>query len=160
MKKIFTLILALALAFSLAGCGGSNAELSDKEWAIYLYLCGSDLETNGAAATNDLAELLEVQLPENVKIVIQTGGASLWQNEIVSADYTERYLFDNNGLSLIDQLPLSNMGEQATLSDFLAFAKANYPAEKTGFICMVPLHQIMNWQKGINHSNSSALIPA
>ncbi len=133
--KVAVLLLACLLMLSMTACGGGeNTSLSDKEWAIYLYLCGSDLETNGGAATNDLAELLEVQLPENVKIIIQTGGASLWQNEIISAEYTERYLFDSEGLSLIEQLPLANMGDENTLSEFLAFAKENYPAEKTGFI--------------------------
>ena len=133
--KVAVLLLACLLMLSMTACGGgADTSLSDKEWAIYLYLCGSDLETNGGAATNDLAELLEVQLPENVKIIIQTGGASLWQNEIISAEYTERYLFDSEGLSLIEQLPLANMGDENTLSEFLAFAKENYPAEKTGFI--------------------------
>lgn len=48
---------------------------SGDSWVIYWYLCGSDLESNAAAATTDLQEMLQVTLPENVKVVIQTGGA-------------------------------------------------------------------------------------
>ena len=132
--KVTALLLAMLLLLSTTGCGADDTALSDNEWAIYFYLCGSDLETNGGAATNDLAELLEVQLPENVKIIIQTGGASQWQNELISSEFTERYVFDSNGLSLVEQLPQANMGDENTLSEFLAFAKENYPAEKTGFI--------------------------
>ncbi|MDD2294430.1 MAG: hypothetical protein PHW61_00655, partial [Eubacteriales bacterium] len=99
--KVAALLLAMLLLLSATGCGGDDAALSDNEWAIYFYLCGSDLETNGGAATNDLAELLDVQLPENIKIIIQTGGASYWQNELISPDHIERYVFDSDGLSLV-----------------------------------------------------------
>ena len=106
----------------------------ETEWAIYWYICGSDLESDGGAASADLAELCKVKLPENVKIVIETGGTSQWQNEYMSADYLERYVYDSNGLHLIEQQPLASMGSKDTLSSFLAFAKENYPAKKTGFI--------------------------
>lgn len=148
--KILSLLLIITLMFMLTACGGGESESidvtskqikqespqesNDTEWAIYLYLCGSDLESQGGAATNDLVELLDAKLPENVKIVVQTGGSSLWQNEIVSAEYTERYVYDSNGFELIEQQPLANMGSEETLSEFLAFAKENYPANKTGFI--------------------------
>ncbi len=146
--KIMSMLLVLSLIFALTACGGAEGsqesskevtkgnsnENNDTEWAIYLYLCGSNLESEGGAATNDLVELLDAKLPENVKIIVQTGGASLWQNDIVNAEYTERFLYDSNGLQLIDQQPLANMGSEETLSEFLAFAKENYPANKTGFI--------------------------
>ena len=107
---------------------------TDTEWAIYLYLCGSDLESKYGAGTIDLSELMEVKLPENIKIVIQTGGASSWQNDLVNPEYLERYIYDSDGLQLIDQQPLASMGSEETLSSFLTFAKENYPAKKTGFI--------------------------
>ena len=50
-------------------------DASEESWAIYWYLCGSDLESDYGAATADLMELLEVDLPENVTVVIETGGA-------------------------------------------------------------------------------------
>jgi len=109
---------------------------SDTSWVLYWYLCGSDLESEGGAATTDLLELFDVQLqlPENVKIIIETGGTNYWQNDLISPDYLERYVYDSNGLTLIEQLPLASMGSEETLSDFLKFAKENYPADKTGFI--------------------------
>jgi hypothetical protein len=150
LHKVLAILLTAILVFSLSACGGDSTEpvskentepieektetSSDTEWAIYWYLCGSDLESGGGAATSDLSELMEVQLPENVKVVIQTGGASSWQNDIVNPEYLERYVYDSNGLQLIEQQPLASMGSEETLSSFLAFAKNNYPAEKTSVI--------------------------
>ena len=103
-RKFLALCLAAAMALSLASCGGGESESSggssvtrepgvpaanmsgDGSWAVYWYLCGSDLETNGGCATADLGEMMEVTLPENVTVVIQTGGAAVWQNNQMDPD--------------------------------------------------------------------------
>jgi len=143
-KKYLCILLVLTMLWVLTACsGGKSSVLSettstdidtDTEWTIYWYLCGSDLETNYGAATNDLAELMDVNLLENVKVVIQTGGASIWQNETISADAVGRYVYDHNGLQLIEELPLASMGDASTLKDFLAFGKENYPAKHTAVV--------------------------
>lgn len=107
---------------------------TNTEWAVYWYLCGSDLESNFGAATNDLAELFDVQLPENVKVYIQTGGTSLWQNDLINAETLGRYLYDNNGLQLVEELPSDNMGDYNTFRDFLQFGKVNFPAKRTAVV--------------------------
>ncbi len=101
---------------------------------VYWYICGSDLESEGGAASIDISELIEVKLPENVIVIIQTGGARAWQNDFVNSKYLERYVYDSKGLHLVDQQPLANMGSMKTLSDFFAYAKMNYPADKTAVI--------------------------
>lgn len=139
-KNLFIfLLLAILLTLVLTACGGDESVIqesvsTDTEWAIYWYLCGSDLESNYGAATNDLAELMKVELPETVKVVIQTGGASIWQNELISADTIERYVYDHNGLQLIEELPSTSMGDTQTLSDFLSFGKEKYPAKHTAVV--------------------------
>ncbi len=137
-KHIFAL-LALIMILALTACvaeesASPESVSSDTEWTVYWYLCGSDLESNYGAATNDLAELTSVKLPENVKVVIQTGGASSWHNETVSADTLGRYVYDNNGLQLIEELPSASMGDGQTLKNFLAFGKENYPAKRTAVV--------------------------
>ena len=55
----------------------SDTDQSDNDsWAVYWYLCGSDLESENGAATADLMEMLEVELPENVAKVraVNAGG--------------------------------------------------------------------------------------
>lgn len=108
-KKLFALFLALAMSVSLTACSDEpeepiestpvESETSDQmksaepgSWAIYWYLCGSDLESGGGFASNDLAELMEVTLPENVNVVIETGGSSEWHNDFVDASKLQRYV--------------------------------------------------------------------
>ncbi len=158
MKKWIALLLALSLLFSLTACGGGEepvvvsepemetgtepetepgepaGEAEALDWAIYWYLCGSDLESGGGFASGDLAELMEAQLPENVKVVIQTGGSSVWHNDFVDASKLQRFVYGSEGLALVDEQPSASMGAPETLADFLAFASANYPADKTAVV--------------------------
>lgn len=135
MKKFISILCALCLMLSLVACGG-EASTTDTgtQWAIYWYLCGSDLESGGGFATGDLNELLEVQLPENVKVVIETGGASQWQNDVINPEKLERYVYDSEGLTKVDEQPSASMGEAGTLADFLSYASENYPADKTAVV--------------------------
>ena len=144
--KLLALLLVLTLCLSMAACGGTDTpattaapttttapkaeQPTDGSWAVYWYLCGSDLETNGGFATTDLLEMLEVQLPTNVNVVIQTGGAAVWQNEYMDPAKIQRWLFNSEGLQLIEEAPTANMGDAQTLYDFLNFANTNYPADK------------------------------
>lgn len=153
IKKLIALLLALALAMSLASCGGeepqessvppesesseqslpepSKAALPEEgSWAVYWYLCGSDLESSGGCATTDLMEMQEVQLPENVTVVIETGGSSAWQNEQINPEKLQRWVYDSEGLRLIEEQASASMGDAQTLYEFLDFATTNYPAEK------------------------------
>ena len=137
-KRMLSLLLALGMGLSLAACGEtettdvpSKAPAGDGSWAVYWYLCGSDLETNYGCATTDLNELLEVQLPENVTVVIETGGAAEWQNDQVDASKLQRWVYTSDGLELVDEQDTADMGDAQTLQDFLEFASENYPADKT-----------------------------
>ena len=136
-KRLIALILALCVALSLAACMEEGSDVNaptdatQSDWVVYWYLCGSNLETDGGCATNDLMELLEVELPENVRFVIETGGAAQWQNNAVDASKIQRFVYDSNGLMQVDEQPLANMGDASTLEDFLSFASTYYPGGKT-----------------------------
>jgi len=151
MKKLISLLTALLMiALALTGCGATEPTSSEQTpspadtvtqvadapagdpgtWVIYWYLCGTDLESENGAATADLEELTSVPLPENVKVVIQTGGTSEWHNDLVDPNYIERFVYDSEGLTKLEQLPLASMGDPNTFADFLSFASTSYPAEK------------------------------
>lgn len=117
-----------------SGDAAAEQNVSDGSWAVYWYLCGSDLETNYGAATLDLQELLEVALPENVNVVIQTGGAAVWQNDLMDPSKLQRWLYCSEGLFLVDEQESASMGEAETLYEFLSFADTNYPADKQAVI--------------------------
>ena len=131
IKRILFISIVLALAALLVGCFDDyiDENSSDETWAIYWYLCGSDLETDGGAATADLYELLEVSLPENIKVVIQAGGAAQWQNDEIASDKLTRCLYSDEDFEILEELPDANMGETETLKDFLSFCSQNYPAD-------------------------------
>ena len=140
------------MCFSFAACGGEDStptyvintnppapssdqnQVADGSWAIYWYLCGSDLETNYGCATNDLVEMLEVQLPENVTVVIQTGGAAVWQNDQMDPNKLQRWLFNSEGLQLIDEQETTNMGDAQTLIMVLIMG--------TLALCLVPCSMV------------------
>jgi hypothetical protein len=137
LKKLLAALLALCMALSLCACSeetGAESAVSGTGWAVYWYLCGSDLESEGGFATADLSELLQAELPEDVTVVIETGGANTWQNDLVDADSLQRYVYDSSGLQLVDEQPSASMGSADTLADFLSFAKENYPADRTAVI--------------------------
>ena len=135
-KRVWALLTALAMSLSLAACGDegdvSTPAASGGDggsWAVYWYLCGSDLETNYGCATTDLSEMMEVQLPENVNVVIETGGASVWQNDEMDPSKLQRWLYNSEGLQLLEEQDTANMGDAQTLYEFLDFANTNYPAD-------------------------------
>ena len=103
-------------------------------WLIQWYVCGTDLESKSGAASSDIQELLNVKLPANVKVLIQTGGAEQWHNNVVPSNAVERYLYDEKGLQRIDTLPDADMGNVDTLADFVRFGKENYQADHRVFV--------------------------
>ena len=134
-QSFFHLWLIIACLW-LAGCGDGGtvtppAEETNLSWAVYWYLCGSDLESWYGCAHADLEEMLAVNLPEDVKVIIQTGGATHWEREDMHPDRIGRYVYDDAGLRLLEQQPQANMAETETLSDFLRFCTENYPADRT-----------------------------
>lgn len=122
-------ILPMLLLFTCPD--GARAE---ETWAVYWYLCGSNLESEDGAASADLAELLKARLPDNVKVVIQTGGASKWHRPDISPKNISRYLYHKGKLELVAKLPQASMGDEKTLTSFLAFCKENYSADHQVFI--------------------------
>jgi len=135
---VFALVAAIAL---LSGCSSATLDsdsVSDKtpsgeksKWAVYWYGCGSDLESEGGAATTDIEEMMSASLGSDVKVVLETGGAKSWNNDVVNAKKIQRWEVSKDGMSKVDELPQADMGDPETLSSFLSFCKKNYPAEHT-----------------------------
>ncbi|MBQ6521462.1 MAG: hypothetical protein IJI15_01340, partial [Atopobiaceae bacterium] len=70
---------ALEIVRSQPG-GTRPANLAEGSWTIFVYLCGSDLESRSGAATKDLNEMLSGCTGSNVRFVVETGGARTWRN--------------------------------------------------------------------------------
>lgn len=104
------------------------------QWTVMIYLCGTDLESmNGMATTN--LEMIAGTVPvDGVNVLIQTGGTKSWQAEDVigidiAVDRLQRWSWDENGFTLVDEQELASMAKHTTLSDFIRWSAENYPAE-------------------------------
>ena len=145
---LFAIFFVITLAVTACGGGGepkvksapvtktanfTDTYKAEDTWLVYWYLCGTDLESNNGAASADFQELLNVKLPANIKVLIQTGGTNQWQNNVVSSGAVERYLYDSNGLQRVESLPDADMGDANTLADFINYG-AQMPADHRIFI--------------------------
>lgn len=112
-----------------------NAPMGDEGWTILVYLCGTDLESECAAASIDIEEALYGEYSDNVRIVYQTGGTAEWNEYYgISNSVSQRYVANNGELELVDEFQLSNMGDPQTLADFVSWGVENYPAERMGLV--------------------------
>lgn len=107
--------------------------MGDGDWTIFVYLCGSDLESDGGAASSDIEEAFAARGSGQVKVVYQTGGSYFWYQNI-NENRVQRYLLEDGDLTLVDEKPEANMGAASTLADFLSWGVSNYPSERMGLI--------------------------
>ena len=112
-----------------------NTPMGDEgTWTIFIYLCGTDLESGQGSASSDIEQMIAAEGSDQVKFVFQTGGTSAWQNEDIGTEEAERWVVQNGAKEKVDSVPLQNMGESDTFSDFLKWGVSTYPAEKMGVI--------------------------
>ena len=132
MKKriIAALLIVLLVLGALTGCTDDETAKSGGKWTVMMYLCGTDLESEGGAATGNLQEILDSSLSDDVNYVIQTGGTSQWNNEIIDSSKIQRFIVENGELVLKDEQELASMGDPSTLTDFINWTKSNYSADK------------------------------
>ena len=132
-----------------ATCEVNVVEQEVAAWTIMIYMCGSDLESgydsssntydnNYYLASSDIDEIFEAgSKPDNVNIIIQTGGASRWRSSNgygISSSNIERWEVKNNKLNKVASLTDASMGASKTFQSFLEWGLTNYPATRTGVI--------------------------
>ena len=138
MKKLLSILLAalMLLSFSAAAFAEEvSASPADDQvpWTIFVYLCGSDLESQNGFASINMEEMAEASTNRNVRFVVQTGGAAKWEGTI-SSERTERYEILGGESSLADALPFANMGDAATLTSFLQWGLSTYNSPHYGLV--------------------------
>ena len=121
------------------------------EWTVLIYMCGSNLEssmTNDDGygfAVSDIKEILSVKnQPDDVNIIIETGGCTKWTSNSkakysasydISTSFNQIHRVENQKIVLDKQLTSKpNMGDPNTLQDFIEYGLNNYPADKTALV--------------------------
>ena len=129
-------VFIAAILLFLPACDVLDDYDPDQSWAVYWYLCGSDLETENGFATDDIIEMLDVDLPENVTVVIMAGGSKEWHIEgaDISADNLNICVYNSEGFAVVDHWEQADMGSQETLEQFLGYCVDNYPADRQSVI--------------------------
>ena len=125
-----------------ATCTVTVTEKSLPRRTVMIYMCGSDLESNYASsnqglATGDITEILSVAgQPDDVNIIIETGGAKTWSSKYgISSSKLTRYHVSNK--SLVKDTTLSSyssMGLSSTFQSFLEWGMSSYEAQEMGVV--------------------------
>ena len=156
MRRYFrTSICVLVSVFmlcSLCSCGASgNKKNGGATRTIMMYGLGTNLESMFGMLTWNLVQILEADIPEDVNVIIMTGGTNRWRTDPEYLDGAEEIGVDVNNqfwicsgknaenaenghgkMTLLEgpeELANVSMIEPETLQGFLDFAAENYPAQ-------------------------------
>lgn len=135
-------------------CTVTVVESTNDAWTIMIYLCGADLESgqqvdnngnvtgyneeDGGQATLNLSEILSVSLPDDVNVILETGGTHYWYNDYgMDASKLQRWHVSNKKLVLDENVcnaSNAKMATQDTFQSFIEWGLTSYPADRTGVI--------------------------
>lgn len=112
----------------------STAQTTGDQWTVMFYLNGSNLESENGEATRNLESLMSVNIPENIRVLVYTGGTHLWQYDGISSNQNQIWLVQDGGLVLQESLDRLNMGSSATLAEFITYGQQYAPYDKKALI--------------------------
>ena len=102
---------------------------------IMVYMCGADLESRSAMATKDIMEMTKAKLSDNVRIIVYTGGAKKWNNQVISSQTNQIYEVASGGLRcLVSDAGSVSMTKAETLTSFIRYCTENFPANRNELI--------------------------
>ncbi len=108
--------------------------IGDPGWTIFVYMCGSDLESEGGMATDDLLEMSDFAGSEDVRFIIEAGGTGEWYLSGLSPDSMYRIMVQEGELYSLWEGDPEGMGRSDTLSEFLTWGVENYASEHMGLV--------------------------
>lgn len=96
---------------------------------------GSDLESQGSAATSDLVEMITVGSTDQVNILVETLGTARWTPPFIASDRNQRWRAEKGNLTLVDDtVGRRDLADPNTLKEFILWGMENYPAERYALI--------------------------
>lgn len=116
MKKLrFYIIPLLVLAMLLVLPPTARAEAPTT--TVMMYMCGTDLQS---ACVEDMYEMASVDLPDEVTVAVQAGGAYTWDDEDLTGEAINRFTITYGTFNDLEVLPWQSMADKETLTDFVA----------------------------------------
>lgn len=126
-KQVKHRLFALLLTCCVVLLGLPTACAATPTMSILMYMCGTDLQSD---CVNDLYEMCAAEIPDNVTVVVQAGGASQWDDSRLRANRINRFTIADYDFSDVEVCAWQNMGAQETLEDYLDWAVSTYPADR------------------------------
>ncbi len=134
MKKATALLIAALLMVCV--CAPFAAHAAQPTFTILVYLCGTDLETDGMCATADLVEMMCAGLTWEgpITVLVEAGGTRDWALDAMDPEYNERWVIVDGEMFCLDQIPRANMGAPETLQSFIEFGMGYFAADRYALI--------------------------
>lgn len=119
---VLIIVAATAIAITLGSAG--------KDRTIMVYMIGSDLESQSAAASLDITEMTEANFdPEHTKLLVYTGGTKKWALDEVNPEENAIFEIVGGTINKIQSYEKSLMTNPDNLTSFINYAYENYPAD-------------------------------
>ena len=110
------------------------ALLSGKR-TIMIYMIGSDLESQYAAASSDIDEIKSSGINfDDVNVLIYTGGTKKWINSEIPNDKNTIFKMTNSGLVKLEEYERSSMTDPDNLTNFLNYGHDKFKSSKYSLI--------------------------
>ena len=102
---------------------------------VMVYMCGTDLESRSGMASSDLKEMASAEIGENVNIIVYTGGCRRWQTSGISSTVNQIYQVGSGSIKRLENdMGSGSMTNPNTLSEFIRYCAANFPANRNMLI--------------------------
>ncbi len=103
-------------------------------WTVMIYMNGSDLESEGGEASKNLDNLLKVDFPGNINVILFTGGTKEWHKSGIDPKHNQIWRITDGSMELLKSDAPESIGESDTLAGFIDYSQTNFPADKKALV--------------------------
>ena len=135
---------ALAAVLCLSSCGvpknpvtqekAERRAATGESWTVMMYMSGGSDESSHGSASKAIRELMQIDYPGSLNVVMETGGTFKWQTEGIDTNYIDRFEAQKNGLYLAERQEADSMARNIVLTNFIDWCEENYPADHYALI--------------------------
>lgn len=108
------------------------------DYTLMYYMSGSNLESESGLLSEDIKEILSVDLPSSVKVLIETGGSSKWHltstyitgATSISSSKLQRWEVVDGKIKLIQSMNTNHLADQNSFESFLEWGLKDYNANQ------------------------------
>lgn len=132
MRKEYKLLRSTlcVILILMLGCVSLSRAEGKKKYTIMMYVCGSDLERDHGQLSRNMASLMSTHYDQNeVNAIALLGGTPRWAGNAFDASVLNVVELAGRRPKKVCDFPLAPMSDGATLIQFLAYCRENYPAE-------------------------------